>query len=171
MNNNNNNNLYNNNFIGTTHIDALKATSNFILGTSNILEQHIFTNSINNSNYTSNASNILNTNSSNYTDILRYDVNKWINGQTDEIIPGVSTINTYISNSNVGGYIKFWTKDSEKVYTRINQNEKIQIYHDYEISRPNLNTKWYEVEDVLMDYLFNMVIVMQGLLHQVLSLI
>jgi hypothetical protein len=124
--NNNNNNLYNNNFIGTTHIDALKATSNFILGTSNILEQHIFTNSINNSNYTSNASNILNTNSSNYTNILRYDVNKWINEQADEIIPGLNITNTYISNSNIGGYIKFWTKDSEKVYTRINQDGKLQ---------------------------------------------
>jgi len=160
--NNNNNNLYNNNFIGTTHIDALKATSNFILGTSNILEQHILTNSINNSNYTSNASNILNTNSSNYTNILRYDVNKWINEQADEIIPGLNITNTYISNSNIGGYIKFWTKDSEKVYTRINQDGKLQIYHDYEITRPTLNTKWYQVEDILMDYLFNMVIVNAG---------
>ena len=173
----------NNNFIGscgwigTTHIDAVKATSNFILGTSNILEQHILTNSINNSNYTSNASNILNinssnytsnasnilnTNSSNYTDVLRYDVNKWINEKADEIIPNLNITNTYILNSNVGGYINFWTKDSNKVNTRINQNGKIQVYHDYEISRPNLNTKWYEVEDVLMDYLFNMVIINAG---------
>ena len=38
----------------------------------------------------------------------------------------------------------------------------IQIYHDYEIARPNLNTKWYQVEDILMDYLFNMVIINAG---------
>jgi hypothetical protein len=37
----NNNNLYNNNFIGTTHLDTGKITSNFILATSNILEQRI----------------------------------------------------------------------------------------------------------------------------------
>jgi hypothetical protein len=88
----NNNNLYtNNNFIGTTHLDTGKITSNFILATSNILEQHIYTNSINNSNFTietsnileqrsSNfilaTSNILETHSSNFTNVLRADVNK-----------------------------------------------------------------------------------------------
>ena len=149
--------MNNNNFIGATHIDNIKITSN-------ILEQHILINSINNSNYTSNASNILDTNSSNYTNVLRYDVNKWI-GETSEqipLIPGLYTTNTYITNSNIGGYIKFWTKDSEKVYTRINQNGKLQLYHDLDITKPNLSTKWYEVEDILMDYLFNMVILNAG---------
>ena len=86
----NNNNLYtNNNFIGTTHLDTGKITSNFILATSNILEQHIYTNSINNSNFTTETSNILEqrssnfilttsnileTHSSNFTNALRADV-------------------------------------------------------------------------------------------------
>jgi len=153
----NNNNITNNNlsWIGSTHIDNNKITSNFILTTSNILETH-------SSNFTLATSNILQSNSSNFTNALRYDVNKWINEKTDELIPNLNVINTYISNSNIGGYINFWTKDSQKLYTRINQNGKLQIYHDYDIGRPNLNTKWYEVEDILMDYLFNIVIINAG---------
>ena len=158
-----NGNPYTSSFIGATGEYPIYEK---IIETSNILEQH-------SSNYTSNTSNslesrlsytsnILEGHSSNFTNALRYDVNKWINDQTDVIIPGVSTTNTYVLNSNVGGYIKFWTKDSEKVYTRINQDGKLQIYHDYEIARPNLNTKWYQVEDILMDYLFNMVVVNAG---------
>ena len=120
----NNNNLYNTNnsplWIGSTHNDNYKTTSNFILTTSNILESH----------------------SSNFTNALRYDVNKWINEKTDEIIPNLNVINTYISNSNIGGYINFWTKNSQKIYTRINENGKLQIYHDYDIGRPTINTKW-----------------------------
>ena len=109
----NNNNINTCGWIGATHIDNIKFTSNIleqhiyinsinnsnytsnasnILNTnssnytsnaSNILEQHIYINSINNSNYTSNASNILNTNSSNFTNALRRDVNKWINEQIE----------------------------------------------------------------------------------------
>ena len=72
-----NNNITNNcGWIGSTHIDNIKLTSN-------ILEKHIINVSnilnTNSSNYTSNASNILNTDSSNYTNVLRHDVNKWIN--------------------------------------------------------------------------------------------
>jgi hypothetical protein len=63
----NNNNLYNNNFIGTTHLDAGKITSNFIISTSNILEQRIYTNSINKSNYTIETSYISEHHSSNFT--------------------------------------------------------------------------------------------------------
>ena len=127
----NNNNLYNtNSFIGITHNDYFKTASNALAKAINSLElnssNYTSNVNINSSNYTSNVSNILNTNSSNYTNILRYDVNKWINEQTDELIPGLNITNTYISNSNIGGYIKFWTKDSEKVYTRINQDGKLQ---------------------------------------------
>ena len=49
-----NNNIINpNNFIGITHIDNIKLTSN-------ILEQHILAGDIRTSNYTTNTSNILN---------------------------------------------------------------------------------------------------------------
>ena len=136
-----NGNPYTANWIGATGEYPIYEK---IIETSNILESHL-----------SITSNVLELHSTNFTNALRYDVNKWVNEKTDEIIPGTSTTNTYVSNSNIGGYIKFWTKDSEKVFTRINQNGKLQIYHDYEITRPNLNTKWYEVEDILMDYLFN----------------
>ena len=108
----NNNNLYtNNNFIGTTHLDSAKITSNFILATSNILEQHISVSNLNNSNFTlatsnilethsSNftlaTSNILETHSSNFTNKLRADVNKWINEETEL----TNVVNTYIYNKN-----------------------------------------------------------------------
>jgi dTDP-4-dehydrorhamnose reductase len=100
-----------NNFIGTTHLDASKITSNFILATSNILEQHISVSNLNNSNFTlatsnilethsSNftlaTSNILETHSSNFTNKLRADVNKWINEETEL----TNVVNTYIYNKN-----------------------------------------------------------------------
>jgi hypothetical protein len=165
-----NNNLYNNNnFIGITHLDNGKITLNFILQTSNILEQHILNTSNTLEGHLLNTSNVLEGHildaknfNINYTNALRTDVNKWINEQQDEIIPALSTTNTYILNSNIGGYIYFWTKDSEKVYTRINQNGKLQIYHDFDIARPLIVTKWYEVEDILMDYLFNINIINAG---------
>jgi hypothetical protein len=149
-----NGNPYNINFVGATNIYPLQeyidtGDSN----TSNILENHL-----------SNTSNILEGHSSNFTTVLRYDVNKWVDEKTEQIplLPELYTTNTYVTNSNIGGYIKFWTKDSEKVYTRINENGKLHIYHDYDLSRPNLTTKWYEVEDILMDYLFNMVLINAG---------
>ena len=110
----------NNNFIGSTHIDTFKSTSNLILSTSNILEQHIAYSNIatsnileqhisysntNCSNFILATSNILETHSSNFTNALRYDVNKWIN----EEIELTSIINTYIYNKNYLGEIKFLT--------------------------------------------------------------
>jgi hypothetical protein len=80
----NNNNTYN--WIGSTHLDVLKSTSNFIITTSNILENDIILTSNNNINYTNITSNKLisytnltSNNNINYTNALRHDVNKWKN--------------------------------------------------------------------------------------------
>ena len=86
-----NNNLYNNNnFIGITHFDNFKITSNFILQTSNILEQHILNTSNTLEGHLSNTSNILEdhvldakNSNINYTNALRTDVNKWINEEIE----------------------------------------------------------------------------------------
>ena len=105
-----NNNLYtNNNFIGTTHFDSFKSTSNLIISTSNILEQHIAYSNISSSNFTLSTSNILETHSSNFTNALRYDVNKWINEEveTSTTTPPVSLTHTYIYSSNLLGEIRF----------------------------------------------------------------
>ena len=119
-----NNNLYtNNNFIGTTHFDSFKSTSNLIISTSNILEQHIAYSNIISSNFTLSTSNILETHllatsnilethSSNFTNNLRYDVNKWINEEveTSTRTPPVSLTHTYIYSSNLLGDTIFNTK-------------------------------------------------------------
>ncbi len=82
-----NNILLNNNFIGSTHNDALKSTSSVVIGTSNILELH-------SSNYTKATSN--EQRSSNYTNILRQDVNKGINEETEHITFPVCILLQYI---------------------------------------------------------------------------
>ena len=108
----NNNNLYNtNNFIGITHLDYFKTSSNALANQINISELH-------SSNYTSNVSNILDTyitnvdtKSSNYTYITsniilaRYD--KLINEKNEDILLPIPTTlkHTYIMNSNVAGEI------------------------------------------------------------------
>ena len=110
----NNNNLYNtNNFIGITHLDYFKTSSNALANqiviTSNTLENH-------SSNYTNNISNLVKINSSNYTNITsnfivnRYD--KLIKEEPEQItIPIPATLyHTYINNSNVAGEIRFWCR-------------------------------------------------------------
>ena len=136
-----NNNLYtNNNFIGTTHFDSFKSTSNLIISTSNILEQHIAYSNISSSNFTLSTSNILETHllttsnilethSSNFTNNLRYDVNKWINEEVEHLtIPvPVDLTHTYIYNSNILGEIRFTTKGTPKYVSNENKNYIIRI--------------------------------------------
>lgn len=106
----NNNNLYNNNtFIGTTHQDYFKISSNALSTqiniTSNILEQHL--------NYTSN---ILDIKASNFTTttsnliLARYD--KLIKEENEDILLPVPTTlkHTYIYNNNNVGEIRFQNK-------------------------------------------------------------
>ena len=102
----NNNNLYtNNNFIGITHLDTGKITSNFILNTSNILEGHISNASNILEGHISNTSNILEGHildtknfNINYTDDLRTDVNKWVNEEIELSLttPSINLTHTYI---------------------------------------------------------------------------
>ena len=162
----NNNNLYtNNNFIGTTHLDASKITSNFILATSNILEQHISVSNLNNSNFTlatsnilethsSNftlaTSNILETHSSNFTNKLRADVNKWINEETEL----TNVVNTYIYNKNYLGEIKFMTKglsENNTCKTRINLLGELEVFYNYSLLYPTVLGGWYDVMDSIRD--------------------
>ena len=141
----NNNNLYtNNNFIGITHLDNAKITSNFILATSNILEQHISISNLNNSNFTLGTSNILETHSSNFTNNLRYDINKWINEKEEpSLIPSINLTHTYIYNSNLLGEIRFWCKSTKDFIVvvpvgvpdyrvKIDVDGKLKIYYTYD---------------------------------------
>jgi len=123
----NNNNLYNtNNFIGITHNDYFKVASN-ALAKEIYIQSNIVNNNcsnyasniyINSSNYASNISNILNINSSNYTNItsniIQTNINKLINEQIESIILPlpVDLTHTYITNSNILGEIRFWTKST-----------------------------------------------------------
>ncbi len=115
----NNNNLYtNNNFIGTTHLDASKITSNFILNTSNILESHLSNTSNILESHIFNTSNILDSKASNFTTttsnliLARYD--KLIGEEKENIILPIPTdlTHTYIYNSNLVGEIRFWCKST-----------------------------------------------------------
>jgi hypothetical protein len=158
----------NNNFIGSTHIDNIKLTSN-------ILEQHIYITNINNSNYTRNVSNILNTNSSNYTsnasiilntnssnytNILRHDVNKWINEQLEpSLIPSVNLTHTYIYNSNLLGEIRFVTKgmpsyitnENKNYIIRIKENGAFELYYQYSFIYPTVLGGWYNIMNSIRD--------------------
>ncbi len=102
-----NNNLYTNNnsynWIGSTHFDGSKPLSNLIISTSNILEQHIAYSNISCTNFTLSTCNILETHSSNFTNALRYDVNKWINGKYEisTTTPPINLTHAYIYNSNL----------------------------------------------------------------------
>jgi hypothetical protein len=164
-----NNNITNNNgWIGSTHIDNIKLTSN-------ILEQHIILGDINSSNYTSNTSNILNTNSSNYTsntsnilntnssnytNILRHDVNKWINEEIEHItIPDTNLTHTCIYNSNLLGEIRFITKGMPQYLTnenknyiiRIKENGAFELFYQYNLQYPTVLGGWYNIMSSIRD--------------------
>ena len=165
-----NNNLVNTNlntWIGSTHQDNYKLTSNFILKTSNILELH-------SSNFTSNVSNIieshlyvtsniLENHSSNFTNKLRTDINKLINNQIEHISVPVSLdlTHTYVTNSNVGAEIRFWVAsaqffppqvitDSLPYRTKIGVDGKLYVYYTFNSSiAATYPTAWLDVADVL----------------------
>jgi hypothetical protein len=151
-----NNYLYNNTFTGSTHIDTLGFTSNFILSTSNILEQHINSNS----NILEQHINTSSLNSSNYTNKLRFDVNKWINEEI-EISTPINKTNTYIYNSNLAGEIRFYTEstkyfppqiltDDLPYRTKIGVDGKLYVYYTYDSSiSATLTTSWIDVGNTL----------------------
>ena len=175
----NNNNLYNNNnFIGITHLDNVKITSNFIIQTSNILEQHILNTSNTLEGHLSNTSNILegkifNTSNTleghildaknfniNYTNALRTDVNKWINEEIEHnILPPVDIKHTYIYNSNLLGEIRFTTKgtpqyvlnENRNYIIKISENGGLYLYYNYQFQYPTVLGGWYNVMDSIRD--------------------
>jgi hypothetical protein len=138
-----NNNITNNcGWIGSTHIDNIKLTSN-------ILEKHIILGDINSSNYTSNTSNILNTNSSNYTNItsniIQTNINRLIKEETEHILTPVPLDynHTYIYNSNLLGEIRFWCKSTKDFIVvipvgvpdyrvKIDVDGKLKVYYTYD---------------------------------------
>ena len=156
----NNNNLYNNNnFIGITHLDNGKITSNFIIQTSNILEQHILNTSNTLEGHLSNTSNVLEghildakNSNINYTNALRTDVNKWINEEIEHItlpVPADIT-HTYIYNSNIAGEIRFMNKGktnypvgfppgTPNYKAKIDFDGKLKLYYIY---NPVINATW-----------------------------
>jgi len=143
----NNNNLYNtNNFIGITHNDIFKISSNALLNeiynTSNILEQHLY-----------NTSNILDSKASNFTTttsnliLARYD--PMIREEIEEIIlPFPITLkHTYISNSNLLGEIRFWCESTKDFIVfdpigvpdyrvKIDVDGKLKVYYTFD---PSIN--------------------------------
>jgi len=133
-----NNNLLNNvNFVGMTHLDYSKISSNFTTATSNILEGHI----TDAKNY-----NIA------YTNNLRTDVDKWIGEEIEHItLPVPKDItHTYVYNSNIAGEIRFWNYNWYAVnnfsplpypnhLVKIDVDGKLKLYYIYD---PLINLTW-----------------------------
>ena len=160
----NNNNTYNNNsynWIGSTHLDGLKSTSNFIVTTSNILEQDIILTSnilINYTNITSNNlinyTNLTSNNNINFTNALRHDVNKWINeeNETSSTTPPITLTHTYIYSSNLLSEIRFLNTKAKANFpleylpgtpnfrVKIDGDGKLKLYYVY---NPIINAVWF----------------------------
>ena len=122
-------------------------SSNFTSGTSNILNDKIFI-----------TSNILNSNINNvdikYNDLINIKI-------TEDYIDGLlySNIkNTYIYNNNVFGEIRFKLKDEIEYLTKISRDAKLYVYIKYKPLRPTIAAGWYDVSDVMHDYMGNTVI-------------
>ena len=154
----NNNNVYNtNNWVGTTHLDNFKTTSNIILinssnytlETSNILEGHL-----------TNTSNILELHSSNYTNITsNYIINRYDKLIGEEIfsnlLPPSTQINTYIYNNSNFGDICFKTSfnypvNSNFTGTKIDYTGKLLVYHNYNVLQPTFAAGYYDVEGEIL---------------------
>ncbi len=146
---NNNNNFNVNSWIGSTHQDFFKTSSNMlaneiirtsniltneIITTSNILESHLHASNIANSNYTYISSN----------QIVNY-FNKMIDNQIETItIPiNYNKTHTYITNSNLVGEIRFWVKSAgdypvvvpfgvPDYRTKIDADGKLKIYYTFD---------------------------------------
>jgi hypothetical protein len=113
---NNNNHFNTNNWIGTTHLDFFKnssnALSNYTSNTSNILENHILINSNINYLFTSNSSNSNIFFTSNTSNLIIEKYDELIKEEIQEIsFPLPATLkHTYIYNKNNGGEIRFQNK-------------------------------------------------------------
>lgn len=170
---NNNNNFNVNSWIGSTHQDFFKTSSNTlatqIINTSNIIENHLNASNIANSNYTTFSA----ISNSNYTyntsnQITNY-FNKLIDNQIEHISFPVSAdlTHTYITNSNLGGEIRFYTKSSSlfppviptdalPYRVKIKPDGKLYVYYTYDPSISLTNyTDWIDVGNTLVSILAN----------------
>ena len=154
----NNNNLYNtNNFIGITHNDIFKNSSNALIkeiyiqssNSSNYASNISNVLDLRSSNFTSNYANIIEYNSSNYTkitsNIIQTNINKLIKEEIEHIslpIP-IDLNHTYIYNSNVLGEIRFWCKSTSSFpviiplgvpdyRVKIDVDGKLKVYYTYD---------------------------------------
>ena len=174
----NNNNLYNiNSWIGSTHQDFFKNSSNnlyfYTSNSSNILSNQIII-----------TSNILETSSTNKTSNLKYNINKLINEETEHIslpIP-YDKIHTYIYNSNVVGEIRFWCKSTTdfpiinpigvpNYRTKIDIDGKLKIYYTYDpLISLTFGNGWIDIANSIVNLNSadaNFVISMAGLEAQI----
>lgn len=193
----NNNNLYNtNNFIGITHNDIFKISSNALLNqiynTSNILESHLSNTSNILEQHLSNTSNILDSKASNFTTttsnliLARYD--PMIREEIEEIailpIGAIETSHTYIQNINVLGEIRFLCKyasnfppyfaELPEYRVRIAPSGKLFCYYTYD---PLINATylsgWVDVINSIVGLnadSFNQGVLITGLEAQILNL-
>jgi hypothetical protein len=155
-----------NNFIGSTHLDALKTITNLIsssnYGSSNYTSNCSNILNINSSNYTSNCSNILNSISSNYTNITSNIIQSNINRLIKEEIQTITTPtpqtlkHTFINNFNNFGDIYFKTSISYPVDetaltgTKIDYTGKLFVYHNYNALQPLFPPGYYDVEGEIL---------------------
>jgi len=163
--------------IGMTHLDNYKITSNFILATSNILESHIYNASNTLESHIYNTSNILESHISNaknyninYTNILRNDVNKWINEEVEHKTTPVilDLTHTYMYNNNIGGEIRFKTRakldypagfidvdpPNLDYKVKIDTDGKLRLYYTY---NPLINATWFSGWIEPMDIIIGLV--------------
>jgi hypothetical protein len=148
------NNLYCD-YIGATGGYSI---SDYIDITSNTL-------AINSSNFTSGTSNILNDKidelTSNTYHININNPNCLINtSNTIDYIDGFlyNVSNTYIYNNYENGEIRFKVKDEIEYLTKISRNAKLYVYIKYKALRPTIAAGWYDVSDIMHDYMGNTVI-------------
>ena len=185
---NNNNHFNTNNWIGTTHLDFFKnssnALSNYTYNSSNILSNQIIITSNILENDISITSNILENHSSNYTSNLRFDINQLINEETEHIsFPfAYDKKHTYIYNSNVVGEIRFWCKsttdypviipvDVPDYRTKIDVDGKLKIYYTYDpLISLTFGNGWIDIANSIVNLNSadaNFVISMTGLEAQI----
>jgi hypothetical protein len=70
-----------------------------------------------------------------------------------------SLTDTYIYNNNIGGEIIFIvnpnTYQNKTYYTRINSLGRLEVWYDYDATKPFVPANWYNVSQIISEYLFN----------------
>jgi hypothetical protein len=145
-----------------------KITSNFILATSNILEQHISISNLNNNNFTTETSNILeqyiytrSINYSNFTilssNMIMNHLKQWIYCKQD-VDEFDNALNTHIYSSNILEEIRFITSgcpayfgNNDNSIAKIAENGNLMVYYTYFPQFPTVLPEWYVVMDTIRD--------------------